>query len=869
MKQETHVQDWMERELFPAVFASLPAVFPEFGWKKTSKGWSSTRRVSLVGDVRPDRVVCNKPGGVLIHGDGLEPISWTALVLNQTEPPKGAEFFEALRKLGELAGVDCSPINRKRTPEEVYADELRKNRREVLEGFVSICTKHLFETPDGVPAWGYLQRRGFTDLKTVQPEVFDPEINQHLAFLGFSSLPAKGVEFGVCPSFRSLVGLLESKGFRREDVVAANLLKDARWEGRLVHPVRDLHGNIETIWARDITGTAQEGAKYLKLADSSQEVPLFNLTLSNRSEPLVVVEGYMDALLFAARGVKNVASTGGTFRALKWGPLLELGFPSVHLVTDNDTPKEDGSRVGKAALLDCLKNLSKVNKGAKVYVLPPEEMGDAKDPDEYIRAHGVEAFTDLRKKREVSWAEYVAANLMEGLSPDAPLVEREDKTTEVLNFTSSLGDSVLCLSRAERIFQILAERTGLSKETLLEADKNARERKAKEDADKDLKRAAENLVGAIEDGKDTSKLRREIFDALGRLEVSEESAPPVSTWALMVEELRNLPEGLETPWEDLNSSGVRLRPQELVIVAARTGHGKTSVLTNLALHLLKDKNSDAGRVLFYTHEEPVSSVLLRWAVNMTTETDSRWSLSEARDWETNQNSRGETYGWPSRKVWEEASQYIQERDARFQVVNRPAWTASQIAADVRKWADREPVAAVFVDYLQRLPFEDSEGMRKDEKISAAARVLKSLAVDLGVPVITGAQINRDSIPAGYTQKLQEVLSGWDGKTLNPSKVLEVVQTSRPDLHHLREGGSEQEADLVLGLLNYSSDIGEARPTKTACSNLFEIGVLKSRYGVRGAWFGLEWVGKTTTPRNKTQPNTNPRPSMFNPKGGGR
>ena len=62
---------------------------------------------------------------------------------------------------------------------------------------------------------------------------------------------------------------------------------------------------------------------------------------------------------------------------------------------------------------------------------------------------------------------------------------------------------------------------------------------------------------------------------------------------------------------------------------------------------------------------------------------------------------------------------------------------------------------------------------------------------------------------------------------------------RPQLHHVGEGGGDQEADLVLGILNYRAEFiaaAEAEGLNTeqlvlsGDSNPFEILVLKNRYG---------------------------------------
>ena len=78
-------------------------------------------------------------------------------------------------------------------------------------------------------------------------------------------------------------------------------------------------------------------------------------------------------------------------------------------------------------------------------------------------------------------------------------------------------------------------------------------------------------------------------------------------------------------------------------------------------------------------------------------------------------------------------------------------------------------------------------------------------------------------------------------------VQDSIRRRRPQLHHVREGGSEQEADLVLGLLNYRADYlaeqeGEERDRDEA-HGPFEVLGLKSRYGAAGI-ARLTWEGET-------------------------
>jgi replicative DNA helicase len=86
------------------------------------------------------------------------------------------------------------------------------------------------------------------------------------------------------------------------------------------------------------------------------------------------------------------------------------------------------------------------------------------------------------------------------------------------------------------------------------------------------------------------------------------------------------------------------------------------------------------------------------------------------------------------------------------------------------------------------------------------------------------------------------ISDWipDG-TLEDERVLRAIAKRRPQLHHLREGGGEREADLVIGLLSYRADYLAAAEQagmdklviETGSAGPFDVGVIKNRYGQLG------------------------------------
>jgi len=169
------------------------------------------------------------------------------------------------------------------------------------------------------------------------------------------------------------------------------------------------------------------------------------------------------------------------------------------------------------------------------------------------------------------------------------------------------------------------------------------------------------------------------------------------------------------------------------------------------------------------------------------------------------------------------------------VIHRPRWNIDELADHARLLGQQREVGCVLVDYLQRIPPPAGSFDRRDIEVSQVGRRLKELAIALSAPVVAGAQINREVIPHGYAAKIE-------GKSYHEAQ--SEIRKARPSLHHLREGGSEQEADLVLGLLSYAADYrSEARGQPLPDATLLEVGALKNRYGDIGTWAQLALEGQ--------------------------
>lgn len=799
--------DFYEREVLPALFASLDRAFPEFGWRRDRQGWTATKKVE---SVRADRVVCHKPFGFYVHGG--EATTWLSYV--HGSKPQGRDFVEAVRRLAGLAGVDASPLDLELSSDDRAAWEKRERKAGALEAFLATSKAALLGDA-GRGARDYLESRGFT-----AEEIAD-------------------LELGLYTKPESVKRELVVAGVDANEVEAFGLA-DAKWTGRLVGAMRNRFGRLETFFARDLTGKAEP--KYLYLAGATKP-DLFGLDVALRTkegrEDLALVEGVLDVVLLHARGLSGVAAIGGAnLSTAKLEKLHEAGVRRVTLALDYD-PGEKGFP-GLEGTKTTVENAYKGHNVPVVYAVHPNELqkasgtpeGQKVDPDSLVRAKGLQAFRDALSKAEPG-SVFLVRDALSNVTPAS--TDRQEVAARAVELVDTFRGGRSPLDREDAL-RLVAERTGYDFGTLSEVAETAAEKKAKEARERELRRVAEDVNRGLADGKDAGELARDLGGRLARLTTSVVDEPPAFSVDRLFRETRDMPPGRTSGWSALDAIGVAFYPGELAVVGARTGHCKTTFLVGLLANWLRQADVEGSDELFvlYSSEEPEVRIFHR-LLALLTEGSQRWSANEIRDYfRGGLGSRGEDYTWPAEDELQKARETLSSWEDRLLVVHRPRWDAETIASHARGLAERRTIGGVFVDYLQRIPAPPGSYDRRDIEVSAVARSMKALAVELIVPVVTGAQINREA--AGNVDRSKNL-----GKTYK--EATGEIRKGRPELHHLREGGSEQEADMILGLLNYRADFATDSKAAVPRTTLVEVGTLKSRYGEVGRWAGLAFDGR--------------------------
>lgn len=226
-----------------------------------------------------------------------------------------------------------------------------------------------------------------------------------------------------------------------------------------------------------------------------------------------------------------------------------------------------------------------------------------------------------------------------------------------------------------------------------------------------------------------------------------------------VENINNIPDdgntvtGLPTGFSELDKMTTGFHNDELVIVAARPGVGKTAFALNVAqfVGLHTDKT-----VAMFSLEMSADQLVQRMLASE--------GLIDSQHLRTGQLTEEE---W--RKLVVSAGSL--DRTSIY-IDDTPGIKMSEIRAQSRRLAkEKNNLGLIVIDYLQLIEGPRSES--RQQEVSAISRQLKKLSKELHIPVIALSQLSRS---------------------------VEQRQDKRPILSDIRESGSiEQDADIVAFL----------------------------------------------------------------------
>lgn len=272
-------------------------------------------------------------------------------------------FVEAVKYLADRAGV--------KLPEETYSQEARKaadKKSKLLEINKKAAAFYYYQLrqESGRPAMEYLKRRELSE-ETIR-------------------------KFGLGCSPRysgALYKYLKGQGYSDELLKESGLfniderrgMQDKFWN-RVMFPIMDVNNRVIGFGGR-VMGDGKP--KYLnspetKIFDKSRNLYGLNVARTSRKPYLIVCEGYMDVISMHQAGFTNAVASLGTALTSGHASLMSRYTKEVLLTYDSD-------EAGQKAALRGIPILRGAGISPRVVNLTPY-----KDPDEFIKAEGKEAF---------------------------------------------------------------------------------------------------------------------------------------------------------------------------------------------------------------------------------------------------------------------------------------------------------------------------------------------------------------------------------------------------------------------------------------------------------------------------------------------
>ncbi len=281
-------------------------------------------------------------------------------------------FPEAVKMLADRAGIAL--------PVMEYLGEDRRERdikTKLLEinKIAATFYYHQLKSPAGQSGLDYLKKRQLSD-KTINT-----------------------FGLGYAPQLTGdLYRMLKEKGYDDELLKESGLftyekgIREKFWN-RVIFPIMDINNKVIGFGGR-VMGDGKP--KYLnspetKLFDKSKNLYGLNVARSSRKNNLIICEGYMDVISMHQAGFNQAVASLGTALTPGHARLMKR-------YTDNVLITYDSDEAGVKAALRAIPILKEAGLSTKVINMRPY-----KDPDEFIKALGTEAFQERIDKAENSF----------------------------------------------------------------------------------------------------------------------------------------------------------------------------------------------------------------------------------------------------------------------------------------------------------------------------------------------------------------------------------------------------------------------------------------------------------------------------------
>lgn len=323
----------------------------------------------------------------------------------------------------------------------------------------------------------------------------------------------------------------------------------------------------------------------------------------------------------------------------------------------------------------------------------------------------------------------------------------------------------------------IQETTGITEESLTAAGKEIERQTSEDGARRSIEESMRKVGDLLSRGKPFDAARAMMDQARSITKDALDLEKLLEPYGrdLLRDEIQRQPADVPTgfTFRPINNKGFELMVPAgaLTVIAARTGHRKTSTLMNMAVNMARDPRV-TGEVYFMTYEEARGELVLKMMnidINRPLQEGSRRNLSYIKAY----YEKGTPENSFNNKDFREGEQRFFSDlidTGRLRVID-PRLTAPDLCQFIERIKEEGRPAAIMIDYIQQLRIPDLATQSRQVQLQEICELLRTTAIKTGLPLILGAQFNR-----------------------------EVQQEMDIESAKIREAGDiEQTANLVIGL----------------------------------------------------------------------
>ncbi len=366
-------------------------------------------------------------------GEGGDVLSFLMKINNQS-------FHEVVKEQAEILGIELPQSFEKAKDNKDIKEQIYTCMKDAAEFY----KKTLLENKSS-EAYKYISGR----------EINDENIQTYM--LGFAPNSYDGLQQYLKGKYPE--DILEKAGLiiKRENKPGYI----DRFRNRITIPIFDEKGNIVAFGARAIE--AGQNPKYLNSPDTivyNKSNILYGLYQAKESikenDSIIIMEGYFDVISAQVNGVKNAVGACGTALTDSHVKLISRYTPSrkIYLAFDTDKAGQMATKRGAEVIKEAFAGLGNIKQFDESFsaisetsdryscelrvVVPPE----GKDPDEFIRENGAEAYKNILSEAPLL-VDFQIDSILKSYKKGMTPVEKNGIVKEVIPYLTEINNNIV------------------------------------------------------------------------------------------------------------------------------------------------------------------------------------------------------------------------------------------------------------------------------------------------------------------------------------------------------------------------------------------------------------------------------------------